>query len=124
MKTNLYILLMGIVFAALLSSVSRATTWIVDDDYAPPWNSIQHAIVEAALSGDEIQVEPGIYEEAINFLGKAIWLYSSSGPEVTTIDAAGENLPAVTCKTSEASDTILEGFTITGGTGRPRSGPG
>ena len=78
--------------------------------------SIQAAINDAS-AGDEIIVHPGTYYEAIDFLGKAIHLHSSDGQSVTTIDAAGFDTSAVTCASAEGPDTILEGFTITGGTG-------
>ena len=59
MKTNLNILLTGIVFTAILSSPAMGATLIVDDDFAPPWNSIQYAIGEATPDDNEIQVNPG-----------------------------------------------------------------
>ncbi|MHC4889087.1 MAG: choice-of-anchor Q domain-containing protein [Planctomycetota bacterium] len=69
------------------------------------------------MNGEEIEVTPGTYNEAIDFLGKAIRLYSSGGPEVTTIDANG--IPGayhvVQCANGEDANTVLDGFTITGG---------
>jgi len=75
--------------------------------------SIQAAI-DDANDGDEIEVAPGTYDEAINFNGKAVRLYSSGGPEVTTIDGDGA-YHVVQCVSGEDANTILEGFTITGG---------
>ena len=63
---------------------------------------------------DEIVVAPGTYFETIDFLGKAIWLHSSNGPDVTTIDAQGTGT-VVTCESGEGPGTIFDGFTITGG---------
>ena len=60
----------------------------------------------------------GTYTENINLLGKAITLRSSDGPAVTTIDGTGLNDSVVKCVSGEGPDTILDGFTITGGTGR------
>ncbi len=95
---------------AFLSTCSvLADTLHVPDDYP----TIQ-AGIDAALDGDEVVVAPGAYFEAINFLGKTIALRSSDGPEVTTIDGAG-HLHVVQCVSSEGSDTVLDGFTITGG---------
>ncbi|MHC4498688.1 MAG: hypothetical protein ACYS21_06180, partial [Planctomycetota bacterium] len=48
--------------------------------YVNPGGSIQAAI-DDANNGDEIEVAPGTYNEAINFLGKKVRLYSSGGPE-------------------------------------------
>ncbi len=82
-----------------------------------PYCSIQTAI-DNAVDTDEIVVAPGTYFETIDFLGKAIWLHSSDGPEVTIIDAnvlAWQYASVVTCVSNEGPETVLEGFTITGG---------
>lgn len=74
--------------------------------------TIQEAIV-AAMPGDVVLVAPGTYLESIDFLGKAIVVRSSDGPQTTSIDA--NQLGHVVSFTSgETSDSILEGFTITG----------
>ncbi len=80
---------------------------------AEPYCSIQTAI-DNAVDTVEVIVAPGTYFEAINFLGKAVWLHSSDGPEVTVIDGTGF-FHVVQCVTFEGSDTVLDGFTITGG---------
>jgi len=84
--------------------------------YVSPGESIQAAI-DDANDGDEIEVAPGTYNEAINFNGKAVRLYSIGGPNFTTIDANGieDAYHVVQCVNGEQTDTILEGFTITGG---------
>lgn len=83
------------------------------DDKAQPYCSIQAAI-DNAVDTDEIVVGPGTYSEMINFLGKAITLHSSDGPGVTSLDAQGTGT-VVTCDSGEGPDTVLEGFTIRGG---------
>lgn len=75
--------------------------------------AIQVAI-DAANPGDEVVIAPGIYFETINLLGKAITVRSSGGAEVTTIDAQGTGC-VVLCVNGESSTTVLDGFTITGG---------
>ncbi len=75
--------------------------------------TIQEAI-DAAMDGDEVEVHPGAYNEAIDFLGKAITVRSTDGPDVTTIDGTG-NFHVVQCVSGEGSDTALDGFVITGG---------
>ena len=95
------------------------------------YSTIQGAI-DAAVSGeDQIEVASGWYNEAIDFKGKAVRLYSTGGPGVTTIDATGLMgvYHVVQCVSSEGPDTVLEGFTITGGnangsTSSDRSGGG
>ena len=44
--------------------------------------------IDAAVDGDEVVVAVGTYFENIKFLGKAITVRSSDGPEVTIIDAS------------------------------------
>ena len=81
------------------------------------WYELIQTAINDSVNADQIEVGPGTYNEAINFIGKAIELYSSSGAEVTTIDATGRNASVVSCKTGEGSGTTLEGFTLTGGIG-------
>ncbi len=108
----------------LAVSSAQADTIYVDDDNCPdpgsgtvgdPYCSIQTAI-DNAVDTDEVVVAPGTYFETINFLGKAIWLHSSDGVEVTTIDGTG-NFHVVRCVSGEGPNTLLDGFTITGGSG-------
>jgi len=96
---------------ALLPAVGHSDTVWVPDDHP----TIQAAI-EAAQEGDVIIVRPGTYVENIDLLGKAVTLRSQLGPEVTTIDggAAGS---VVTFDDLEGADSVLDGFTITNGTG-------
>ncbi|RMD97116.1 MAG: hypothetical protein D6812_15815, partial [Deltaproteobacteria bacterium] len=77
------------------------------------FSSIQAAI-DAAGEGDRICVRPGTYREGIDFRGKAISLEGLGGPAATILDAeqAGS---VVTFAHGEGPDSLLEGFTITGG---------
>ncbi|MEE8142575.1 MAG: DUF1565 domain-containing protein, partial [Planctomycetota bacterium] len=79
--------------------------------------TVQDAI-DAAVNGDVVQVSPGTYVENINFLGKAITVTSSDGPEVTIIDG-NMNGPVVTFASGEALDSVLEGLQIINGSGNP-----
>ena len=78
--------------------------------------TIQTAI-EEAQPFDTIIVAPGTYHESVNFLNKAITVLSSEGATATIIDATGLSGSVVTCSSGEGQDTVLDGFTITGGTG-------
>ncbi|MHC4613584.1 MAG: choice-of-anchor Q domain-containing protein [Planctomycetota bacterium] len=110
--------------AAVVSALSaaHAGTIYVDDDTCPgpgsgteadPYCSIQTAI-DAAVDTDEIVVAPGTYYGTIDFLGKAVTLRSSAGPDVTIIDGTG-NYHVVQCVSDEGPGTVLDGFTLTGG---------
>lgn len=78
------------------------------------FSTIQSAI-DAAFAGDEIIVQPGIYFERLNYLGKDIAVRSSSGPLVTIIDPLSDPGPVVTIENGETELAILEGFTIRNG---------
>ena len=73
------------------------------------------AAIDAAVDGDVVVVAAGTYNEAIDFLGKAITVYGTDGPDVTIIDATGLNSSVVKCVNFEGLDTVLRNFTITGG---------
>ena len=96
-----------------------APTAVADTLHVPSqYPTIQEAIV-AAVDGDAICVAPGTYVERVDALDKSLRLYSSGGPEVTIIDAAGGGV-VVTARAPGALD--LDGFTLTGGYGGPLGG--
>ncbi|MHC4286139.1 MAG: hypothetical protein ACYSWZ_24675 [Planctomycetota bacterium] len=75
--------ILTILFVVLgLCTAASGRTITVDDDGPADFNNIQAAINDAN-DYDEIEVSPGTYNEAIDFKGKAVRLYSSGGPEVT-----------------------------------------
>jgi len=95
------------------------TTWYVPDDFP----KIQDAISSTSVvGGDTIIVRPGTYVENIDFLGKAVTLKSESGPDVTVINGnqAGS---VVTFSNGEELDSVLDGFSLTNGTGTYSSSP-
>ncbi len=98
--------------------------WHVDDDVCPeygagteaqPFCGIQDAIA-AAAHGDTIRVAPGVYLENLNYLGKAVEVESAGGAAVTTIRADRPDR-VVRFNADEGPASILDGFTITGGSG-------
>jgi len=103
----------GVLVLAWTGAALSQTVWRVDGQGGGDHETIQAAI-EAAQSGDRIAVAPGTYRESVNFQGKAIRLYSLAGAEATVIDGTG-HAHVVQCISGEGADTILEGFTITGG---------
>jgi hypothetical protein len=113
-KVNLNILVAVCVFLTVLTVLAAEGKLITVDDDAPADYSIIQDAINFASDGDEIEVRPGTYYEAINFKGKAVRLYSRDGSAVTIIDA-GLNSSVVDCNSGEDANTILEGFTITDG---------
>jgi hypothetical protein len=103
-----------------LSSLGHTAVLRVPGDYA----AIQQAI-DNSKNGDMILVSPGVYKENINFKGKAITVASTNAadPEVvkSTIIHAAAKSSVVTFTTGETSNSILAGFTITGGYGNVRA---
>lgn len=112
-----FVILILVLAAAALAPCLQAATIRVPDDA----KTIQAAI-ENASDGDEVLVAPAEYRERINFLGKAIRVRSDEGPEKTiiaappfiSIDGKGS---IVFFRSGETREAILEGFTITEGTG-------
>lgn len=82
------------------------------------------AAIDASVGGDSVLVAPGTYYENIDFLGKAITVRSSDGPEVTILEGVAMHLSVVTFRGPEGNDCILEGFTVQGGQGTCFSVPG
>jgi len=102
-----------------LVSVLLAPIWVgAATLHVPAVHPTIQACIDAAVSGiDECVVAPGAYYGRLDFLGRAIIVRSSHGPDVTTIEASGAGGSAVSCVSGEGPDTVLDGFTISGGTG-------
>lgn len=80
------------------------------------------AAIDAALPGETVLAADGIYQGAgnrdLDFGGKAITVRSEYGPEHCVIDcqgSIGEPHCGFYFRRGEGSDSILDGFTITGG---------
>jgi len=75
--------------------------------------------IDAAVNGDTVLVAPGSYVENIDFLGKAITVKSTDGAEETIIDGGSPSNPdigsVIIFSSGEGADSVLEGFTISGG---------
>ncbi len=108
-------MLLKILFCAicflLVIGTSDAITIYVPDNYS----TIQDAI-DAADGGDTIIVRPGEYKEKIDFLGKAIAVRSEQGAALTTINGC-QSGSVVKFINGEGPDSVVEGFTISNGTG-------
>ena len=89
------------------------------------YQTIQSAINDSN-DGDVIIVEPNTYHENINFFGKAITVRSLDPNDANIVSATiidGNELDdpnygsVVTFNSGEGNDSVIEGFTITGGSG-------
>lgn len=108
-----------------------AATWSVPGDFS----NIGTALGDSRLvSGDTIQVEPGLYtgpeNRDLSFRGKDLVLLSTGGPDVTIIDVGGQSdtphrgfLFAGGQFGFETSAAILDGFTIQNGYMATSPGP-
>lgn len=104
-------LLLTAILLTFVSSSLQATTIHVPTDSM----TIQ-AGINGAVDGDTVMVHPGTYVENIDLLGKAIVVMSELGPDFTVIDGNQEG-SVVVFMSGEDIDSILEGFTITNGSG-------
>jgi len=93
-------------------SFANGADLLVPEEYA----TIQ-AAVNASVDGDRILVAPEVYNETIDLKGRAIHLLAVAGPDMTVIDGTGLPGSILLCDSGEDEDTIIQGFTITGGTG-------
>jgi len=100
-----------IVFMLTIPSIGYSITIEVPKDY----KTIQAAI-DASNNGDTILVSPKTYYENIDFIGKTITVKSTSGATLTTIDG-NQTGNVVIFNKNEGKNAVLQGFTITNGSG-------
>lgn len=119
-KNNLHIYLILITIVASLfpfSNCNKEKIINVPKDY----NNIQDAI-DAAEDGYRILVDEGIYNGTVEFKGKAIILQSLKGANDTFIDARGNGTAVSIDSQSTGYTSILDGFTIFGGSSKTNGG--
>lgn len=94
-----------------LSVVSRA----FDGPLRVP---LDHATIQDAVNvapaGAEILVSPGLYEEALDFGGKALRVAAAQGPESVVLRPP-VGVPGVRFANGEGADSVLEGFVLVDG---------
>ncbi|NIR67466.1 MAG: S8 family serine peptidase [candidate division Zixibacteria bacterium] len=110
------------VFKAIANLVVNTSIPYDSNDPNTYWTTIQAAI-EDANNGDELIADGGLYIENIDFLGKSIILRSGNINDYNdqTINRDGtlifgnNNGSVVTFRNGEDPNTVLKGFTISGG---------
>ena len=115
MRTGL--VLSQILILTWVTSAVQAAVYVVHPDrVSGDFPTIQDAI-DAALDGDVIRLENGIFNgpgnRAIDYLGKAITIESMSGrPESCIIDVEGTENPGVFFRNGEGPASILASVSI------------
>jgi hypothetical protein len=82
-----------------------------------PWASIGYALAHPLVgTGDTIRVAPGLYEEHIDFYGKAVTLSGreEGSAERATLDGGGDG-NVVTLGSGEDENSVITGFVIRNG---------
>ena len=124
------LMLVGVIAAIVLGCVELANgaTITVGPGANYDFDSLQ-AGIDAAIGGDTVLVALGEYiiTEPISFRGKAITVQSEAGLDQTTIRMGipvdPKRASVVVFENNETDSSILDGFTITGGTGCLRTNP-
>ncbi len=109
--------------AAIAGPVSGATLNVDNQDPAcsdvtgTPYCTIGAAFSAAVSGADDIAVAPGTYSESIEIFPQIVDIFSTDGPDVTTIEAS----PAGTGRIFgiNSGSLRLRGFTLTGGNASP-----
>ncbi len=90
-----------------------------DDDgvlHVPDEYETIQAAIDFAVESNTIIVEPGVYEENLNFLGKGISLIGDpDNPEEVIIDGGANDASVVVFRNDEGEETSMSGFTIRNG---------
>jgi hypothetical protein len=97
-----------------MTSASLYVTCNARNIYVPhDFAKIQQAI-NFASDGDSIIAAPGTYYEHLNFNGKGVVVKSEMGRDNTTISKVAGGISMVSFISGEDSNSVLDGFTITG----------
>ncbi|MGA1869875.1 MAG: right-handed parallel beta-helix repeat-containing protein [bacterium] len=117
-----WITIIGIaVFLTVACNFALAATLIVGPT-GYDYTSVQAAI-DAAVNGDKVIVNNGIYTENIDFKGKAITVQSVNGPAVSIIDGTAKDR-VIGFNNDESADSVLDGFTLQNGSSSYYQGGG
>jgi len=106
-----------VIAAHFMAGRASGATLSVGQGSGYQYQTIQ-AAVNAAVSGDVVEVAPGTYNERVTIAGKAITLRGIAGPSVTTINANGLAAgAALVLGSTVPAGCIVSGLAIQGATG-------
>ena len=109
--------LLAVLVNGTISVILHAAVITVDDDGPADFSTIQEA-VDWSWHGDTVVVSVGTYNESIVFNSRAITLTSLNPNDPNTVAATiivASSDYSVTFDFHEGLDSVLTGFTITGG---------
>lgn len=99
--------------ARTVASTARTADLVVDCTGAGDVRTLAAAVARAS-PGDTVQLNPCVYDETLDFAGKALRIQSRDGPVTTILDAGGAGT-VVRAVGGETDGTALVGVTLTGG---------
>ena len=109
-------------FSSSRSALLPASPLVPTPTTSPADHATIQAAINAATNGDAVVVAPGTYHEQIVFNGKAITVQSTHPTTPATVAATIINGDAtgsvVTFGTADPGAGVLDGFTITNGSGQ------
>jgi len=102
-----------LLISLFLTSTALAETWTVDDDGPADFNTIQGA-VDAAASGDTIQIFPGIYSESVEIWDKVLTIQKvkSGAAGDVIIDGTGLDTQALIYVAPNNHGTAISNITF------------
>ena len=106
----------AVLMALLLAVPCAAAVLVVDPSGAGDYETIQEAI-NNSQDGDTIVVKPGTYAEQVGFNSRRVTVRSEDPSDPAVVEAtviAVDSGHGVYFDFGEGSDSVLEGFTITG----------
>ncbi len=68
--------------------------------------------INAAVNGDTVLVAPGVYTENLSISGKGIWLKSTEGKQVTTLQQTTGGQDLLTLRNGNGMNSGIRGFTF------------
>jgi PKD repeat protein len=123
---HLAVIVFSLVLLVAISSAMGKSYWVAtsgSDKDNPgteekPFATINFAFLHISASVvDTVVVKPGVYNDSLTFDTRAVVVRSEKGAKVTVVDGSGFK-SAVVFDAGTPTSTVLDGFTVRGGTER------